>query len=794
LAAPPQRALAADETLQLDVMINGLSIGKVGEFVLRDGSLLARREELTDLGLRVPKDAAQTQDGLIIVSSLPGVKARLDESTQTVHLSAAAEELAPTILGAGRSAAGGAPLKSSMGVTLNYDVAGTLVDGHGAGSGLFDLRVFSPLGVAWTDMLAYAGAAHVAGQDPAIRLDSTYVYSDYASQRRYWAGDYINGGLPWTRPVRLGGLQVTRDFTMRPDLVTFPLPSLAGSVAVPSTVDVFVNGTRTLSSEVQPGPFQIPQMPVVTGAGSVQLTVTNALGQQVTTTLPFYASASLLASGLHTWSVEMGFVRRNWGVLSNDYGDFAGSATYRRGLTPYLTVEAHLEGTKGQFMGGAGIVADAFKFAVVNLSAAGSTALGHSGAQLDVGVERVGRVFSFGASGIFATKNFADIAAMNGDPVPLRQISANATVYLGRWGSLGAAYAEVKREPATSLVSITGLPAFAPPAGPQPPSDVALGTTGLPFLPAESSRVLSATYSLTLGRRVFVYATGFHDFALGGGTGATIGITLPLGQRSSVTASGNWSEGSPAYGSIQAEQSPVKIGDWGYQLYLAGGGGHSTEHEFGQLQYKSPWALLTLGVDHLSGQTTPRLDAQGAFSFADGRLFATNTIYDSFAVVDTNGAGGVHVTYENRYAGRTDASGRLLVPDLQAWNVNHLAIEAGDVPIDAQVPYTAQVVRPPSRSGVVVKFPIRKTNGALLMLVDETGKPIPVGSTATLAATGVVAPVGYDGEAFIEDLGKQNQVSVQLPNDGRCTVAFPYAPAAGEIPKIGPLTCRRDDP
>jgi outer membrane usher protein len=80
-----------------------------------------------------------------------------------------------------------------------------------------------------------------------------------------------------------------------------------------------------------------------------------------------------------------------------------------------------------------------------------------------------------------------------------------------------------------------------------------------------------------------------------------------------------------------------------------------------------------------------------------------------------------------------------------------------------------------------------------LVLVDDTGQPIPVGSTATLEATGIVAPVGYDGETFIENLGKTNHLFVQLPNDGRCVVSFGFTPTPGAIPKIGPLTCRKDD-
>ena len=62
----------------------------------------------------------------------------------------------------------------------------------------------------------------------------------------YRAGDTISGRtLAWTRPIRLGGLQVQRNFALRPDLVTLPLPSYSGSAAVPSTVDVYVNNIKS---------------------------------------------------------------------------------------------------------------------------------------------------------------------------------------------------------------------------------------------------------------------------------------------------------------------------------------------------------------------------------------------------------------------------------------------------------------------------------------------------------------------------------------------------------------------
>jgi outer membrane usher protein len=423
-------------------MVNGRSTGKVVEFIQREGMLLLKREDLDEIGLRAPPGVAPATDGLYAITSLPNVSVRVDAATQTLYVTAADAALLPTRLGAGAPSAPGPPLESATGFTLNYDVIGANTNGHSYGTGQFDMRAFSPYGIASTDFLAYSGASSTAqSQNSVIRLDSTYVYSNFDAQQRYWLGDFITGGLSWTRPVRFGGAQITRDFSMRPDLVTFPAPILTGSVAVPSTVDVLVTGTQALSREVPPGPFEVPQLPVITGAGTVQLRVTNALGQQVITTLPFYASASLLSPGLDTWSLEAGKVRLNWGTVSNDYGDYAASGTYRRGLTDDLTIEAHAEGTKDQFMAGGGIVANAFTFAVVNIGAAGSTSQGRTGGELSVGIQRLGQNFSFGATAILAAPAYRDVAAMNGDPTPTRQITANAAYSIGRWGSLGLAWA-----------------------------------------------------------------------------------------------------------------------------------------------------------------------------------------------------------------------------------------------------------------------------------------------------------------------------------------------------------------
>jgi outer membrane usher protein len=774
----PHLAKAGDQTLLLDVRINGFPSGKVGEFTLRGAKLLSRRDELRDLGFKVADSFAAGDDDLIALSDLPGVTWRMDYATQTVFVTAKTSELLPTLLSPDAGATEG-PVQSGTGVTINYDLSGSSSNGVRVASGLVGVTGFSPWGVLSTNLLGYVnGGPRGLGSNSLIRLDTTYSFSDPNALLRFRAGDFITTGPAWSRPIRMGGAQLTSDFSLRPDLVTFPLPSVSGVAAVPSTVDVLVNGNRLLSQQVKAGPFQIPQLPVVTGAGTVSMAVTNALGQQVNVELPFYASSSLLKPGLQTFSAAAGLVRNNWGLVSNDYHGFAGMGDYRRGLSNWLTVETSAEAGGRTVMGGAGFAVNLHNFAILNVAVAGSTGPGSAGKLLSAGLQRNGAVLSLGVSATMADSHFRDVAAANGDLVPRLQLNANAGLTLERWGSFGVAYSSLDRDAAPSPV-----PIVVPPGSTLATNEFAVD--GVSYLqPAQHAHVLTLSYSVQVGI-ASVFATGYRDFAQAGSSGVLIGLTIPLGRRASASANVGRASGATTE-QFQVQQSASRVGEWGYQAYVSHG---PDLHEFAQGQYMSPWALVTAGVDHAGPQTSIRMEAQGALSYVDGGLFPSNTINDSFAVVDTNGLGKVRVLSENQVMGRTDSAGRLLVPDLRAFEINHLAIDPQDVPVDTTIGFTTLDVRPQDRTGVVVKFPVKVSHGALLRLVDAAGKPLPVGSAATLKTSGVAAPIGYDGEAYVVDLTAHNQLTVDLADGGRCAVAFEYTVVKGVIPTIGPLAC-----
>ena len=194
---------------------------------------------------------------------------------------------------------------------------------------------FAASGIIRTDA---AGAANV------LRLDSNWTYSDQETLTSYRVDDTISGGPAWTRSIRIGGAQARRSFSLRPSLVTLPLPAVSGSAAVPSTVDIYVNNVKSRSQNVDAGPFTIFNIPSISGAGDVQVVIRDAAGREVRTSVLFFSSAKLLRKGLLDFSVEAGFARHRFGIESNNYADAPiGAVSARFGVSNKLTIDGHGE-------------------------------------------------------------------------------------------------------------------------------------------------------------------------------------------------------------------------------------------------------------------------------------------------------------------------------------------------------------------------------------------------------------------------------------------------------------------
>jgi len=378
-------SLPAEQHVYLEVIVNGRATHLVGTFrQRREGKLAVTPAEFAELGLRSDPDSPGA-DGLLDLDRLSGVAYRIDTVAQLVRFEVTEIRLRVRHFDARGDAApveedakGPAP-RPGYGAVLNYLLYGTsnsdlrnlfsATTRQSAFSAALDGRAFSPFGVFSQSVIAGLTAE---SSFSSIRLDTTWAYSDPHSLVTYRAGDIVSGGLTWTRPTRLGGFQIQRNFALRPDLVTMPVPQVTGSAVVPSTVDVYVNNIRTYSRDVPPGPFEISNLPIISGVGTQRIVLRDALGREIVTNQPYYASSQLLRTGLFDFSAEVGYRRLYYGILSNSYDpDVVASSSLRYGLSNVLTVEAHVEGGTRLANGGLGIVFPLVNRGIASLALAG---------------------------------------------------------------------------------------------------------------------------------------------------------------------------------------------------------------------------------------------------------------------------------------------------------------------------------------------------------------------------------------------------------------------------------------
>ena len=353
----------------------------------KDGCLTISPDDLKELKLKIP-EAARHASGGVCLEKMPGLTYRYDANTQSIRLRVSDDARIPLELDAQRH------LPKPMGerelnAVINYSLfasGGTQDYGvnyypqYQGVTGTVDGHIFSQYGVFNQSFTANSTATTVTPN--ILRLDSSWLYENPETLITYSAGDLISGSLNWTTSLRMGGIQIRRDFALRPDLVTMPLQQFSGSAAVPSTVQVFNNQARLLSQEVAGGPFNVNNIPLATGPGTMRIVLRDANGKETVSEYAYYSSTNLLAPGLLDYSFETGFARRYFGVHSDDYdGNPIASASARYGVTPRLSVEGHAEGGDGLVNLGVGTDFGLWRYGVASLAVSGSEWNGAMGGQ-----------------------------------------------------------------------------------------------------------------------------------------------------------------------------------------------------------------------------------------------------------------------------------------------------------------------------------------------------------------------------------------------------------------------------
>jgi len=712
-----------------------------------DGTLLLKADDLPQLRLKTPSRGLLMVDGerYVRIDAAMGATTMFDAATQSVRVQLPPAAFLPT-----RSSAVSpdAPQVTTAGLGgfANYDLFGEQVDDRTSLGAILDLGVFGPRGVVTNSLLG----RHDDLRREAVRLDTTWTLDFPERLATLQVGDAISASGAWGRSVRFGGVQFGTNFSTQPTLVTTPLLYAQGEAIVPSTVDVFVNGRQVASEDVPPGPFTIDRLPPITGAGQMQVVVTDALGRQQVIAQPYYTGSTLLRAGLDEYSFEAGAIREDYGLNSNAYGSLVVAGTFRRGITDRFTAELHAESQlDGASAAGLDTAWQLGNLGIVTLTAAagGDEAIGWLGG---LGFERSGERVSVFARTQYASAEFAQLGTSTLRDRPKQRSFGGVGLNFGHYGNLQFSYGQQSNW-SSSRNETAGL-----------------------------------SYSVTLGAFGYLGLIASHSLGEDSATDLFLNWTLPFGERRTASVSLRQSpdagsgEEFEAVASVQ-QSLPAGAGT-GYYLSVS-------SNEDLQADYALKGSAGIVGVQYARRNETDgwRASASGGLAITSAGVMPSRQLDRSFAVVEVADFPGMTVYVENQPIGRTDRKGRVLLDSLRAYESNAISIDPRELPLDASLATPAMTVTPAYRSGPVVRFPVVRASAATLRLLMPDGTPVPAG--ARVSTRNEQVPVAMDGLVYLTAAAGRHAASAEWPGQ-RCEFSFERPEQGDPQPDLGNVTCR----
>ena len=646
-------------------------------------------------------------------------------------------------------------VKSNPGGFLNYDFVRNGTTTSNQTSGFLEQGFFNQYGVGTNTYMLNSTSQNAS----VTRLETRWQMDSPEKVESLTIGDSSNLPGSWGQgqAKQFFGIQYGTNFGTQPGFVRSNGQTGTGLVVMPSTVDVFVNNALVSQRQIQPGPFSINNIPVISGAGDIQLVVTDPLGRQQIISKPIYASQTLLRTGLSSYSTEFGYLRNNFGITSNDYQDRFASGTFRRGLNDNLTGEIHSEIKPRQAITGIGGDYLFNSVGLLSVYAVESRSQNSKGGMFLLGMQRQGQRWSFSESSQWTSIHFYQLTQSSGDLQPSPSLSSSFNVSY----SAGA-----------------------------------LGYVGLTLIERinrgyENTKLASLSYNVTLSNLFNFSISALRDIQ---NSNTTLFAQLSIPLSPGINLSSNYQKVNSVddnrngnLTTVLQKSLPTDEG-YGYQLRSSNQGGNE-----GDLYLQNNVGTYTLGLSENYGSTATRLQASGAMEYLGNEIYFSRRINQSFAVAHVGDFPNIHVLADNQPVGYTDAKGNVFLPRIRAYDKNIISLDPLDIPFDAKIESTTLEVIPYFRSGLEIDFPITHSISATLQLVLSDGTKVPSGTIIKLMGNNDTFIVGLDGDLYLTGLNAHNHLNANYLTHS-CFLDFDFKQTSDPVPFLGSFVCIDNPP
>jgi len=744
--------LVAEGSGLLLLVVNGVE-GKDVPVVIRKSDVLVRVSDLESAGLRNFAGRRETVSGELYVSlaSLsPQIVFRLDEKAVALRITAQAAALPLQRVDLAPAPPPIAEPSGDSSAFLNYTAQ---INERR------ELFGFGEAGANVAGALLYSGVSWTADNRVVRGLSNVTIDRPEATQR-WIAGDSFASLGSLGGGALLGGLSVSREFSTDPYRVHSPLPGASGATQTPSTLQVFVNGALVHEEQIAPGRFELTNVPVSTGAGTIRTVLRDAFGRETEIASPYYFNSGLLRPGLSDYSYSAGVQRLSFASESVAYGAPLLLGRHRWGLTDFFTGGLRFELGEGLQSGGATLTFGT-GFGDVEIAGAASRDASVPGRAASFIYTLTTRLITVGARVQALSDHYANSSLRAFEDRRRLEVNLAAGIPVGR----------------SLTVSLEGDSSFW---RDQPRSDTA-----------------SMRASVFLGRGLYASLSGGATRVEGGRPVSEFaaGLLWAFDERSIASASQVRRDGGAMVSALDAQRSLPLANGVGYRLHAEKADQFDQPTGSALLQYQGDHGRYELnGVKTLTGYGGS-FSAAGGLAFIDGSIFATRPLQDGFALVRVPGVGNVHAFLNNQEVGTTDSSGALLVPNLTPYLGNRLSIRDTDLPLDFQLAAVERVTSAPLRGGTIVRFPARRLSGVSGSVIFEwpTGRTaVPAYGELSVELNGeqITSPIGAEGRFYLEDLPPGLYPADVSSRIGDCKLTLSVSDQASAIQELGELRCR----
>jgi outer membrane usher protein len=742
--------------LIVEVVLNGETKKRLVELRSTPAGLLIRAGDAVYLGL-VVKAAG---DAFVPLSGISGIRFSYDPTLVRLEIEQTRKADGPNLVDFAARKQQVDDSKPLTALVVDYDAIVRADDRGISAAALGNVRLSRDnwsLESGWQ-----LNSRPLPGISKAVRLDSALTLVLENRGLKAVLGDFIAPSSA-NRSVRLAGFQIGTDFSTRPDVVTYPLPELGGSVGLPSALDIVVNDRRISSAPVEAGDYAVRNVPVSVGRNQVGVIVKNALGVEEVRTVQFYTSSAMLARGISQSSGSLGFVRRRYGFKSNDYGKLAFSAAHRRGITDRLTAEASVEVARHFYNVGAASVftlgdLGAVKLGLNHSSLTPGGIASRKGNMLTAGLESVGGPVSATIEARLASPGYGDLASASGDPPPFSRIAASLNFDLKTFGQVQLSAIRQFRQKRRADGS---------------------------HYRDEISNYLALSYRTTVRSGMNLFADLTVDPARRKSAALLLGLSVQFGKRTNGQASLNRQRQGADY-QIGIQRPDILPGDIGYFASASTG---FVDRAAGGVSYRGHWGRVEARTETVGNRTVGSMGAQGALVFAEGSVFAANRTGEAFAIVRTGKVGDVTVMRDNRPVGLTRQNGVVLVTDLPAYVPVKIAIDADTAPADSVIVKDSAVVRSGARSGRLVELSVKNVVAGTVQLLDFDDQPVPPGTMLTALPSKTSLIAGFDGIVEFDQALNDSELELASANGDRCYAAIPAGIGKQAYAHLGSTRC-----